>query len=68
MEYYQYNLNYFMKGLMQINHIFKIIEKINTILLELNSKKLFEKMLFLETFAFKSFFCFRNKDTKEALI
>ena len=48
MEYYQYNLNYFMKGRMQINHIFKIIEKINTILLELNSKKLFEKILFLE--------------------
>ena len=38
MEYYQYNLNHFMKGGMQINHIFKIIEKLNTILLELNSK------------------------------
>ena len=37
-EYYQYNINHFMKEGIQINHIFKIIEKINTILFELNSK------------------------------
>ena len=37
MEYYKYNLNYFVKGGMQIKHIFKIIEKLNEVLLKLNT-------------------------------
>ena len=37
MEYYKYNLNFFLKGGIQIKHVFTIIEKINDILLKLNS-------------------------------
>ena len=36
MEYYKYNLNFFLKGGIQIKHVFTIIEKINDILLKLN--------------------------------
>ena len=41
MEYYQFNLNHFIKEKMEIKDIFKIIEKLNAILFELNSKNMF---------------------------
>ena len=41
MEYYEYNLNYFLKDGILLKNIFKIIEKLNLILKELNSKNLF---------------------------
>lgn len=40
MEYYQFNLNHFIKEKMEIKNIFKIIEKLNVILFELNSKNI----------------------------
>ena len=40
MEYYQFNLNHFIKEKMKIKSIFKIIEKLNVILFELNSKNM----------------------------
>ena len=41
MEYYQFNLNHFIKEKMEIKNIFKIIAKLNVILFELNSKNMF---------------------------
>ena len=41
MEYYQFNLNHFIKEKMEIKNIFKIIEKLNVILFELNSKNIY---------------------------
>jgi serine/threonine protein kinase len=40
MKYYQFNLNHFIKENMEIKNIFKIIEKLNSILFELNSKNM----------------------------
>ena len=41
MEYYQFNLNHFIKEKMELKNIFKIIEKLNAILFELNSKNMY---------------------------
>ena len=40
MEYYQFYLNHFIKENIEIKNIFKIIEKLNSILFELNSKNM----------------------------
>ena len=45
MDYYEYNLNYFVKDGISLKNIFKIIEKLNPILKELNSKNLYFRNL-----------------------
>ena len=45
MEYYEYNLNFFVKDGITLKNIFKIIEKLNPILIELNSKNLYFRNL-----------------------